>query len=84
MKSIKAFHSVEVKLQKVSVEQEGEGGRRKNGSHSGNQGGGEVEFSNELVDWNFPPMKKKTHFAKFLQIMQTEYTQNTMCNLTEK
>ena len=49
MKSIKAFHSVEVKLPKVSVEQEGEGGRRKNGSHSGNQGGGEVEFSNKLV-----------------------------------
>lgn len=84
MKSIKAFHSVEVKLPKVSVEQEGEGGRRKNGSHSGNQGGGEVEFSNELVDWNFPPIKKKRISPNFLQIMQTEYTQNTTCNLTEK
>ena len=50
MKSIKAFHSVELKLQLVSVEKEGGGGRRKNGSHSDNQGGGEVEFFNELVD----------------------------------
>ena len=84
MKSIKAFHSVEVKLQLVSVEQEGEGEGGRMVAILVIKEAGKLNSPTNSLTEIFRQWRKKRISPNFLQIMQTEYTQNTTCNLTEK
>lgn len=84
MKSIKALHSVELKLQLVSVEKEGEGEGRRMVAILVIKEAGKLNSPMNSLTEIFRQWKKKRISPNFLQIMQTEYTQNTACNLTEK
>ena len=84
MKSIKAFHSVEVKLQLVSVEKEGEGEGGRMVAILVIKEAGKLNSPTNSLTEIFRQWKKKRISPNFLQIMQTEYTQNTTCNFTEK